>query len=129
MFTRSFALVCAVLSGATVWGGEVNNLTVSDLAAGSRLEIATLDRVYRAEVVDPTSGETRMTVSSSQGPTAEPATVFLLGATQGRMAEAGGLMLVKMGQVHPGLRIELGVGSLDEHNRVLTEPVKSIRVD
>ena len=59
----------------------------------------------------------------------QPITVFLLGATQGRAPEAGGLMLVKMNQLQTGMRLELGVGSLDANQRFVTEPIQDIRVE
>jgi hypothetical protein len=53
----------------------------------------------------------------------------VLGATQGQPADSGGLMLVKMHQLQTGLRMELGIGSLEEHDRRVTEPIKTIRIE
>ena len=128
MLLRCGALVCALAVQAVADGGELSRLTVGELSPGSRLEITTTDRVYQGEIVDPTTGETRMSASWDGVRFTEPRTVFLLGATQGRYAEAGGLMLVKMNQLQRGMRMELGVGSLHERNRHLTAPVRSIEV-
>ena len=38
-------------------------------------------------------------------------------------------MFVKMNKVQTGLRLELGVGSLDEKDRAVTEPVRSIQME
>jgi hypothetical protein len=38
-------------------------------------------------------------------------------------------MLVKMNQLQTGLCVELGVGSLDQRDRRLTEPLRWIRVN
>ncbi len=102
---------------------------MGNLNSGSRFEIATTDRVYRGEMVDPTTGEARLSASRDGVQFSEPATVFLLGSTQGRQAEAGGLMLVKMNQLQTGMRVELGLGSLQESDRCVTEPIQSLHVD
>ena len=59
-------------------------LDLSQLNPGSRFEISTTDRVYRGEMVDPTTGEARLAASRDGVQFSEPQTVFLLGATQGR---------------------------------------------
>ncbi len=123
-------VTCALATGAAVVRAEeVKSFKINELQPGSRFQFATADHVYRAELVDPTTGETRLAASADGSRFSEPRTVFLLGATQGRQAQAGGLMFVKMNQVQTGLRLELGVGSLDERDRAVTEPVQSIRMD
>lgn len=130
MLTRTVALALVFAFGAAVvLGSEVNSFTVSDLQPGSRFEFAAGDHVYRGELVDPTTGEARLAASVDGAHFTQPRTVFLLGATQGRYSEAGGLMLVKMNKVQTGLRLELGVGSLDEQDRAVTEPLQSIRME
>jgi hypothetical protein len=130
MLSRIVALASVFASGAAVvLGGEVKSFTVSDMQPGSRFEIAAGDHVYRGELVDPTTGETRLAASTDGVQFSQPRTVYLLGATQGRQAEAGGLMLVKMHQVQTGLCLEVGLGSLDEHDRAVTEPVRSIHMN
>lgn len=130
MLTRTIALAFVFASGAAVvLGGEVNSFTVSGLQPGSRFEIAAGDHVYRGELVDPTTGETRLAASADGVQFTQPRTVYLLGATQGRQQQAGGLMFVKMNKVQTGLRLEMGVGSLHEQDRAVTEPVRSIRME
>jgi hypothetical protein len=129
MLLRSTALLCALAAGGIARGDDVRQIKLGNLNPGSRFEIATTDRVYRGEMVDPTTGEARLAASRDGVQFSEPTTVFLLGATQGRQAEAGGLMLVKMNQLQTGMCVELGLGSLQEADRCVTEPVRTLRVD
>jgi hypothetical protein len=132
MLTRRCALACAMTLFAFTnfaSAAEVSRLTLADLSSGARFEIATADHVYRGELVDPKTGEAKLATSSDGLQFTQPRTVFLLGATQGRTADADGLMLVKMNQLQTGMRVELGIGSLDESDRRVTEPVRMIRVE
>jgi hypothetical protein len=133
MLCRWTTLFCAFAFGALAGdrssgAAEVKRLDLSQLPPGSRFEIATNDRIYHGEMVDATTGEARLAASLDGKQFTEPRTVFLLGATQGRSTEAGGLMLVKMNTLQTGLCVELGLGSLDERDRQLTQPVRAIRV-
>lgn len=130
MSLRLTALFCALTVGAlSARADDVAHVKVGDIARGSRLEFSTTGHVYRGEMVDPATGEVRLAASTDGVRFTAPQTVFLLGATQGRAPEAGGLMLVKMNQLQTGLCMELGVGSLNESDRRLTEPLRSIRVE
>ncbi len=129
MLLRSTALLCALGATSVMFGGEVKRLTVGELSAGTRLEFSTADRVYRAEIADPATGQARLTASTDGVKFSEPLTVYLLGATQGRSPQAGGLMFVKMNQLQTGMCVEVGVGSLAEDARFLTEPIQRIRVE
>ena len=129
MLLRGTALVCAITAGAAAHGDEIKRVVLHDLPAGSKLEFATSDRIYRAEVTNPATGEAKLAASADGIKFSEARTVFLLGATQGQNAEAGGQMFVKMDQVQTGLRLELGLGSLEAQDRYLTDPIRSIRVD
>ena len=132
MLTRRCALACALTPFAFTnfaSAAEVNRLTLADLSPGARFEIATAEHFYRGEIVDPKTGEAKLAASADGLQFTQPRTVFLLGATQGRAADADGLMLVKMNQLQTGMRVELGVGSLDESDRRLTETVRQIRVE
>jgi hypothetical protein len=121
--------VCALFASALARAEDSSSVKLSELARGSRFRIATADHVYRGELVNPATGETQLAVSDDGQQFSQPRMVYLLGATQGQDVESGGLMLVKMHQLQTGLRMELGVGSLDERNRRLTEPVNSIRIE
>jgi hypothetical protein len=129
MLLRSTALLCALAAGAIARGDDVKQITLGNLNPGSRFEISTTDRVYRGEMVDPTTGEARLAASRNGVEFSQPQTVFLLGSTQGRQAEAGGLMLVKMNQLQTGMRVELGLGSLQDSDRCVTEPVRALHLD
>jgi hypothetical protein len=129
MLLRSTALLCALAAAAIARGDDVKQIKLGDLNPGSRFQISTSDRVYRGEMVDPTTGEARLAASRDGLQFSQPQTVYLLGATQGRQAEAGGLMLVKMNQLQTGMRVELGLGSLQESDRCVTEPVRTLHVD
>ena len=110
---------------ATVGAGQ--DLSLRDLNVGQQLEVCTEARIYRLTVVDPSTGETTAAVSTDGVDFSRPAKVYFLGATQGRQP-AGGEMMVLMGQIKPGLRVELGLGSLSRFDRALTEPVTQVRV-
>ena len=129
MFLRLAACVCALFASALARADDSSSVKLSELARGSRFRIATADRVYRGELVNPATGETQLAVSDDGQQFSQPRMVYLLGATQGQDVESGGLMLVKMHQLQTGLRMELGVGSLDERDRRVTEPVNSIRIE
>ncbi len=129
MLIRGALGLCALAASTAIAGDDVDRFRFQKLQPGSRFEIATTDRVFRGEMLDPKTGETRMTASWDGVMFTEPRTVFLLGATQGPTPEAGGLMLVKMHEVRSGMAMELGVGSLDEKDRMVTGPVHAIRIE
>ncbi len=129
MLIRSTALLCALTAVTVARADDVAKINLSELQPGSRLEISTADRIYQGELVNPATGETRLAASRNGVQFTEPQTVFLLGATQGRDPQAGGLMLVKMNQLQTGMCVELGLGSLQESDRYLTGPIRSLHVD
>ena len=129
MLLRSTAFVCALTAGAAAHGDELKRVTLHDLAPGSHVEFTTADRMYRAEVTNPATGEAKLAASTDGVKFSEARTVYLLGATQGQVAESGGITFVKMNQLQAGLRLELGFGSLEQQDRYLTEPIRSIRVE
>ncbi|MEQ8786625.1 MAG: hypothetical protein RIC55_10015 [Pirellulaceae bacterium] len=97
------------------------------LTEGQQLLVRTTARTFRLTVIDPRTGETRAAVSTDGVHFSQPARVYFLGATQGRQSGLGE-MLVLMGAIRPGLRMELGLGSLSRFDRALSEPVTDIRV-
>jgi len=129
MSLRLTACVCALFVSAVARADDTSSVKLGELARGSRLRIATADRVYRGELIDPKTGEAQLAVSDDGQQFSQARTVYLLGATQGSSADSGGLTLVKMNQLQTGLRMELGVGSLDERDRRISEPVRAIRVE
>jgi hypothetical protein len=129
MSLRLTACVCALFVSAGVRADDVSRVKLSDLARGSRFRITTAEQVYRGELLDPKTGEAKLAVSDDGQQFSPPRIVYVLGATQGQDVESGGLTLVKMHQLQTGLRMELGVGSLEEQDRRVTEPIKAIRIE
>lgn len=133
--TASAALPGREFASATEWHGTTakreqlpqSGVSLQRLEAGQQLEVRTRARVYRLTVVDPRRGETRAAVSTDGVHFSQPAKVFFLGATRGRQPE-GGQMLVLMGQIKPGLRLEIGLGSRSRFDRALTAPVTAVRL-
>src|SRR5262245_33543724 len=116
MFLRFAAFMCALCASTASFSDDVQQVRIRDLTAGSRFEFSTAEHVYRGEIVNPITGEARLAASADGLHFTLPQSVFLLGATQGRSAETGELMLVKMDLLQTGLRVELGLGSLDERD-------------
>lgn len=122
----SCAVVVTLLAAAAAQPAQSGEVSLRSFGAGKRLEIETTERVYRLTIVNPKTGETSAAVSTDGKNFSQPATVYFLGATQGRQAGYGE-MLVLMGKIKRGLRVELGLGSMSKFDRALTEPVTEIR--
>ncbi|HEY2761813.1 MAG TPA: hypothetical protein VGI75_13750 [Pirellulales bacterium] len=129
MTLRLAVVFCALGIASMAKAGDLERVKLSDIPAGSFFEFTTADHVYQGLLVDPSTGEVQLKASKDGQQFTAPRTMFLLGATQGRQADANGIMLVKMNQLQTGMSIELGVGSLDQRDRQMTEPVRSIRVE
>ena len=129
MTWRLAVVFCALGVASVASAGDIARVKLSDIPAGSLFEFTTADHVYQGLLVDPSTGEAQLKASTDGQKFTEPQTVYLLGATQGRQADANGVMLVKMNQLQTGMSVELGVGSINERDRRLTEPVRSIRVE
>lgn len=121
------AAALSILAASIGAGSTGQDVSLRGLNVGQELEVRTEARVYRLTVVDPKTGETRAAVSTDGVDFSQPAKVYFLGATQGRQPR-GGEMLVLMGQIKPGLRVELGLGSLSRFDRAFTEPVTQVRL-
>ena len=117
--------LCAV-AAASARAETPARVFLADLQPQDRLEVHTSKYVLRCEIVDPVTGEALAALSPDGTRFGRVDRVFLLGSTLGRHEE--GLMLVRMGEVRQGLRVELGVGTLEAKNRRLTEPVQAIRL-
>jgi len=116
------------LAGRAAAGEDLSSgpLWIDQLAPADRLEIRTPEHVLRVELIDPENGEALAAVARDGlhfGPTDR---VYLLGATPGRHTE--GLMVVRMGCIEIGKRLELAVGDHEPANRRLTGPVEHIQV-
>ncbi|HPP53006.1 MAG TPA: hypothetical protein PK777_08660 [Thermoguttaceae bacterium] len=119
-------LLVFVLLIAEAAGGENQVVWIGQMDPGDRLEIWTAEHVVCLELIDPEAGEAQAAVSRDGvhfGPTER---VYLLGATAGRHSE--GLMVVRMGCIEVGKRLELAVGDLEPGHRRLTAPVEEIRI-
>jgi len=103
---------------------EVWEIWTTELTVGQTLLVETEKRTYRAEIVNPRTGETQTTVSIDGKNFSTPAKVYFLGSTAGRHPE----MMVNMGRLRTGMRIEFGLGTLAGADRALSAPVKSIHV-
>ncbi len=115
-----FALAMMAVGGDT----EVSSLTHDKVALGQTFQIETTDQVFRGQLLDRTTGECQMTISSG-GRFAPRRTVYLLGATAGPQDRQ---MLVLMHEVKVGLRMELGLDDLDQKHRLITGEVRTIKL-
>jgi hypothetical protein len=78
-------------------------------------------------VKDVLKGETRMT-EIYNGITSKPHTVYIVGCGQGDQPNAGGLKLVFMWEIRVGLKMELGVETMEQKDRRYSGAVTSIRL-
>ena len=116
-----FALATMTVGSDT----EVLSVSRSQLPVGQTFEIQTEDLVYRGELVDRGTGECQLAISADGHHFTPARTVFLLGATAGRQDQQ---TLVLMNEVKVGLRLELGLGDLEQKHRYVTSEVKAIRL-
>jgi len=119
-------VVSVALAVPPAAAGPVTTLTYGQMRPGQQFEIATANQVFRGEFIDPATGECRAAMARAGEPWGAPHRLWLLGATQGAHAGSGGLQLTFMHQVRVGMKMELGMGSLNPENRIVTEPVRSI---
>lgn len=125
MMSHSASLLFALATMAFATDKDVALLDHSRLAAGQKFEIQTADCVFRGQLVDRTTGECQLSLSSDGASFTAPRTAYLLGATAGPQ---GRQMLVVMRQVRVGLKMELALGDLEAKHREITSEVKAIRL-
>lgn len=130
MLLRMAAIAALSFCAATAQAAGENQrvLSLDTLAAGQSLEITTADRVLRCDLINPVTGEALVSGSWDGKNFGTQRRVFLLGATQGQQPGSGGLTLILMHEVREGMRVELGMGSLDERDRRVTTPVQSVKL-
>ncbi|MCS7304889.1 MAG: hypothetical protein NZ602_07260 [Thermoguttaceae bacterium] len=121
----SLAILLFFLGGHTV-GQEKERIWLGQLAPGDRLEIRTAEHVLWLQLIDPQTGLTQMQLSKDGVHFGPAEQVYLLGATAGRHPE--GLMVVRMGCIEIGKRLELAVGDDQPQNRRLTSPVRQVQI-
>ena len=130
MLFRMAAIAALSFCAATVQAASDDQkvLSLDTLVAGQSFEITTADRVLRCELIQPATGEALVNGSWDGKHFGPQRRVFLLGATQGQQPESGGLTLILMHEVREGMRLELGMGSLDQRDRRVTTPVRSFKL-
>jgi hypothetical protein len=97
------------------------------MVAGQQLEIRTSSRLYQVKLLDPLSGKASVRISTDEGRSfRSPQQVYLLGATPGRTP--GQMLFTRSGVVRIGLKMELGIGSLDQKHRAFSRVVQSVRL-
>jgi hypothetical protein len=92
---------------------------------GQKFEIQTADRTFRGKLLDQATGECQLATSTDGTNFGPPRTVYVLGATAGRQANQ---MLVLMHDVKVGMKMELGLGDLDQKHRHITSEVTAIKI-
>ncbi len=125
MIGHSATVLFALATMASSPGTEVSSLTHDRMTVGQSFEIETADQVFRGRLLDRSTGECQMVISSDGQDFAPSRTVYLLGATAGPQARQ---MLVLMHEVKVGLKMELGVDDLEQRNRLITGKVKAIKL-
>lgn len=108
---------------------QAASLRLSTLPVGQKLCIRTAEREYRVQLVDAKTGEALVAGSRDGKQFSPPEKMFFVGALRAPQPEDGGFSLVLMGELHEGLCIEWGRGSLDPEDRGTTSPVRSIRLE
>ena len=124
MIGHSAAVFFALAMMAAAGDTEVSSFAHDDVAVGQAFQIETTDQIFRGQLLDRSTGECQMTISSG-GRLAPSRTVYLFGATAGRQDRQ---MLVLMHKVKVGLRMELGLDDLEQENRLITGKVKAIKL-
>lgn len=125
MMGHSASLLFALATMAPAGDTEVTSLAHPQWAVGQKFVIQTADRAYRGQIVDRATGECQMAVSTDGTNFSPSRTVYLLGATSGRQANQ---MLVLMREVKVGMKMELGLGDLEQKHREITSEVKAIKL-
>jgi hypothetical protein len=120
------SVLVALATMAAAADTEVASLSRGQLAAGQKFEIRTTDRVFRGQMVDPTSGQCRLATSADGENFTPPRTVYLLGSTAGSQDRQ---MLVVMHEVQVGKKLELGLDDLERKHRHITSDVTAIKLE
>ncbi len=123
---KASVAVLLLFVGGNSWCQQGEIVWLGQLDPGDQLEIRTTEHLLRAELIDPKTGEARMSVSRDGVHFGPAERVYLLGATAGRHPE--GLMVVRMGCIEIGKRLELAVGNYQPANRRLTSPVRQVEI-
>jgi hypothetical protein len=127
-----FGLILGTCTSVFAEDAGIKKLGRREMKLGRVYEIRTKDdtgheAIYHARVKDVLKGETRMT-EIYNGVTSKPHTVYIVGCGQGRQPNDGGLTLVFMWEIRVGLKMELGVNTMEKQDRRYSGEVTSIRL-
>jgi hypothetical protein len=125
MMGHSASLLFSLATMAAAGNTEVISLAQSRLAVGQKFEIQTTGCAYRGHIVDRATGKCQLATSLDGENFSPPQTVYLLGATAGRQANQ---TLIMMHEIKVGMKMELGLGDLEQKNREITSEVTAIRL-
>jgi hypothetical protein len=101
-------------------------LRLDTLQSGQTVFLSTAQGGYRVRMVDPKTGEARVDYAAAGQTFARPQRVFLVGATMTPQPGDGGFGLVLMGELHEGMCVEWGWGSLEPEDRRTSAPLTGI---
>jgi len=131
MICRSAIVLFALLTELTAVNAaeklESASIRLRTLPLGQVLRVDTDDRTYHVQIVNGKTGEALVADSVDGKQFAEPVRMFILGATQGRQPDDGGLSLVIAGELKEGMRMEWSRDSADSPDRGVTSPVRAIK--
>jgi hypothetical protein len=129
-------LICAlgvalVLSSSTAVAEEEHLawLRFDTLPVGQVARLNTARGAYRVRILNPESGEARVAQASDGQHFGNPQRVFLVGATMSSQPGDGGFGLVLMGELHEGMCVEWGWGSLAPDDRRTSAPLTGIVIE
>jgi hypothetical protein len=125
MMGHTAAVLFALATMAAVPDTEVSSLTHSQLTVGQKFDIETGDHVYRGKLVNRSTGQCQMAVSSDGATFSPVRTVYLLGATHGPQNRQ---TFVLMHEVKVGMKMELAMDDLKQKNRLITGEVTAIKL-
>jgi hypothetical protein len=123
------ALLLLHASTALAEAERVATLRLSSLQKGTQLFLRADDCAYRVELLDARSGEAMVTRMEKSAAPVMPEKVFLIGATSAPQPGDGGFGLVLMGELHEGMAVEVGLGSLEQQHRLTTGKLRSIEIE
>jgi hypothetical protein len=89
----------------------------------------TASGAYRVRLTDPRTGEARVAYAADGQHFSKPQQVFLVGATMSSQPGDGGFGLVLMGELHEGMCVEWGWGSLAPDDRRTSAQLTAIVVE
>lgn len=127
MVCRTAMALLALAYCVPAQGSEpIRSLQLTKLPKQQSFQITTDNRQYRVLLVDPATGESLVNTSHDGETYGSQEHVFIVGAFRERQPQDGAITIVYMGEIHEGMCIEWGKGSLDHQDRGSTSPVRAI---